>query len=194
MSRGTSFPLPDSHRARRVGRCGHLPLTDNHHSPLVPPWHGWAPEPPVSAVPGGPVSLTVNPDGPDWTFQELLDHLRSRGLRPLKMRPFYRGQHYGLTDSDEEMYTTSLMLKEEYVSIRDYPKMFVCEKNGLRPNRKGGSRASREGNVRLGPVLLRGGRNDPREGSAGARGAVGSSGHRLVGTQCGGSPMRCRNC
>lgn len=44
------------------------------------------------------------------------------------MRPSYRGQLFGLTDSDEEMYETIHMLKEQYVSIRDYPNMFVCEK------------------------------------------------------------------
>lgn len=41
-------------------------------------------------------------DGPDWTYKELLDYLRSRGLQPLRMGPSDRGdgQIYVFVDDE----------------------------------------------------------------------------------------------
>jgi hypothetical protein len=47
-----------------------------------------------------PGSLLLNPDGPDWTYQELLAHLRSKGLT-LRMTPWDSYQLYVMTDNDE---------------------------------------------------------------------------------------------
>ncbi|HEY1189607.1 MAG TPA: hypothetical protein VGE74_18315 [Gemmata sp.] len=76
------------------------------------------------ATPGGPVSLAVNPDGPDWTYLELLEHLRARGLRPLQMRSVGGGQLYGITDDDYEMTIMASLLND----IGPEPGSFICDK------------------------------------------------------------------
>lgn len=90
----SSTPSPGS-SATPSGGASTLPSGsgDGRSAPVAP------------AAPGGalPPPPDVSGDGPDWTYRELLDHLRSKGLK-IRMTPFHGSQMYVLAESDDEVF------------------------------------------------------------------------------------------
>jgi len=84
-----------------------------------PPTDSPAPETPVVVIPPGS-------DGPDWSYQQLLEHLQARGLT-VKMAPSRFGQLYMLTDGDN--WATGAAGLLEHGPHWIHPDAVACEKH-----------------------------------------------------------------
>jgi hypothetical protein len=97
---------------------------------LWPRGHGDAPPPstPAAVQPAPAALITIPPgsDGPDWTYQELLEHLQARGLT-VRMGSSRFGQLYMLTDSNDWA-TGAAGLLEHGVRYL-HPDAVACEKH-----------------------------------------------------------------
>ncbi|VTT98883.1 ---NA--- : [Gemmataceae bacterium] len=68
---------------------------------------------PSTTPPSGPglPLLDFSGDGPDWTYREMLDHLRSRGLK-VNLGHYRSGQFFLLSGGDVDVHSASVHLDE----------------------------------------------------------------------------------